>query len=225
MDMAGVLDRSSFSSTLQLVGLRIAPQQCTAMQKQLQGHIFHRAKVRPIIPDPNGEPSRPSRLLLLSEAVTDTELHGLPDELRDYVLSEGAVPVLHELLLGYDVLSVEQVLRSIIPAGMDVPSAFEQVGHIAHINLKAEQLPYKAVIGQVLLDKNSRIRTVVNKVDSISNEFRVFPMEVIAGDEDFVTQVACRRDARLRCESVGCAGSDNHATQVKQRTACAELSL
>ena len=44
-----------------------------------------------------------------------------------------------------------QVLRSIIPVGMDVPSAFEQVGHVAHVNLKAEQLPYKAVIGQVAL--------------------------------------------------------------------------
>lgn len=42
-----------------------------------------------------------------------------------------------------------QVLRSLIPAGIEVPTSFETIGHIAHLNLKDDQLPYKTLIGQV----------------------------------------------------------------------------
>ncbi len=49
-----------------------------------------------------------------------------------------------------------------------MPSAFECVGHIAHVNLRDEVLPWKHVIGQVLLDKNPSIRTVVNKANFTS---------------------------------------------------------
>ena len=36
--------------------------------------------------------------------------------------------------------------------------------------------------------KNHNIRTVVNKLDSIESEFRVFQMEVLAGDDDLLAE-------------------------------------
>jgi tRNA (guanine37-N1)-methyltransferase len=39
------------------------------------------------------------------------------------------------------------------------------------------------------MDKNPHIATVVNKLGTIENEFRVFAMEVIAGRQDFETEV------------------------------------
>jgi len=44
------------------------------------------------------------------------------------------------------------------------------------------------------IQKNTTLRTVVNKLDSIHAEFRYFDMEVLAGEEDFITTCVSRRD-------------------------------
>ena len=49
-----------------------------------------------------------------------------------------------------------------------------------------------------VLQKNKSIRTVVNKVDSIDNEFRVFKMEVLAGEPDFIVEAVCLRSSHFR---------------------------
>ncbi|EEF47023.1 conserved hypothetical protein [Ricinus communis] len=62
--------------------------------------------------------------------------------------------------------------------------------HIAHLNIHDELLPYKDVIAKVIYDKNyPRIKTIVNKVGTITNEFRVPKFEVLAGENDMVTEV------------------------------------
>jgi len=44
-----------------------------------------------------------------------------------------------------------QVLETLLPEGMIIPSAFETVGHIAHLNLREEHLPYKRLIAKVFV--------------------------------------------------------------------------
>lgn len=41
----------------------------------------------------------------------------------------------------------------------------------------------------MLLDKNPHVRTVVNKVGAIQSEFRVFPMELLAGEHSTQAEV------------------------------------
>jgi len=88
--------------------------------------------------------------------------------------------------LSYNILTVDQVLTRILPTNQninEIPSSFEIAGHIAHVNLRSEVLPYKYLIGKAILDKNSKtIKLVVNKIGNIENEYRTFPMEIIAGD-------------------------------------------
>ncbi|MBA0838816.1 hypothetical protein Goarm_004606, partial [Gossypium armourianum] len=88
--------------------------------------------------------------------------------------------------------------------------------HVAHLNIHDELLRFKDVIAKVIYDyygfyycfasncpflvliagnfipsqKNyPRIKTVVNKVGTITNEFRVPKFEILAGESDMVTEV------------------------------------
>lgn len=62
----------------------------------------------------------------------------------------------YDLHLGYEYFNAEQILRKMLPAGVEVPGSFETVGHIAHLNLRDEVAEFKHMIGRVLLDKNPR---------------------------------------------------------------------
>ncbi|KAK1352474.1 hypothetical protein POM88_053413 [Heracleum sosnowskyi] len=86
--------------------------------------------------------------------------------------------------------SVTPILEALLPEGLIVPSAFETVGHIAHLNLRDEHQAYKKLIAKVVLDKNKpKIQTVVNKTDAIHNDYRTMQLEVLAGNHSLVTTV------------------------------------
>jgi tRNA (guanine37-N1)-methyltransferase len=93
------------------------------------------------------------------------------------------------LVLDYDYWLAEDILQVSLPEGMEIPSSFEIVGHLAHLNLRDEQEPYGKLIGQVILDKNRALRTVVSKLGTIDTTFRFFRMQVLAGDDDTVVDV------------------------------------
>ncbi|CAJ1957060.1 unnamed protein product [Sphenostylis stenocarpa] len=138
-----------------------------------------------------------TRLLLLDERYAGRGVEELPEAIKA-VLKEYAEKSMSltielvrcKLTLFYDYWQMTEVLEALLPEGMIIPSAFETVGHIAHLNLRDEHLPYKRLIAKVVLDKNRpRIQTVVNKVDSIQNEYRTMQLEVLAGNHSLVTTV------------------------------------
>ncbi|CAO3612473.1 unnamed protein product [Mucor hiemalis] len=71
----------------------------------------------------------------------------------------------------------------------ETPSSYTTTGHIAHVNLKEENQPFKQLIAQVILDKNKKIKSVVNKTNNIDNTYRNFEMEIVAGDDNMITEL------------------------------------
>lgn len=113
----------------------------------------------------------------------------LSEETRRKVGLDQLQIIEHDIHLAYDYFNAEQILHKMLPTGVEVPGSFETVGHIAHLNLRDEVLEYKHQIGRVLLDKNPRLRTIINKVGSIDSEFRVPQWELLAGDTGLETEV------------------------------------
>ncbi|KAJ3157575.1 tRNA(m(1)G37)methyltransferase [Geranomyces michiganensis] len=203
------LNRALFLRKLALVALRVPPAACARAMKELpRGTILDLPRLRGIIDDPRSSgittkmpptPTELRKLVLLSPTIAVAARTGdgggmdkwdeLPAEVSKFVQAVGAEVTEYELTLDYDYWTAEQVLRSILPDEVEIPASFETVGHIAHLNLRDVFLPYKHIIGQVLLDKNNNLKTIVNKTGNIDNTYRFFEMELLAGERNLMAQL------------------------------------
>ncbi|KAL0364458.1 UNVERIFIED_CONTAM: tRNA (guanine(37)-N1)-methyltransferase 2 [Sesamum angustifolium] len=162
-----MLDERKFDVQLNLWALRIPREHCKLATRILNGYLLDRPRIKPITEDPTCEKNR---YMILSEKIQNPDLSEIPshkvDELKE----------LFEI--------------QVVPYSMTLGYSYWTAGHIAHLNITDELLPYKDVISKVIYDKNyPRIKTIVNKVGTITNEFRVPKFEVLAGDFNMVTEV------------------------------------
>ncbi|GAA5926956.1 hypothetical protein JCM3775_007089 [Rhodotorula graminis] len=186
------LDRDAFNTTLTVLAARLPATSTTQfMQKDAKDYILRLRSVAAVAPDDSPE----HRRVLLRTA----DRSALPTHLLDTLKRSDASLVEHKVTFGYDYFTSDQILQAVLPEDIldESPTAFTQVGHIAHLNLREQYLPHKHLIGQVILDKNRTLRTVVNKLDMIDNVYRNFAMEVLAGDADFVVEMA-EHDCKFR---------------------------
>uniref|UniRef100_A0A7I4B948 tRNA (guanine(37)-N1)-methyltransferase n=1 Tax=Physcomitrium patens TaxID=3218 RepID=A0A7I4B948_PHYPA len=171
------IDKSAFVVRLPRVALRIPKQKSHRVASLLSKYLLDMPRVKHIVEDPQ-DPSM--RLLLFSEAIAQPDLEGVSEE--KILAVKEIVPldvVQHEVVLDYSYWPVEHILKEILPAGC----------HIAHLNLREDLLTYKKIIAEVILDKNPKLKTVVNKVGTITNEFRVPEFEILAGEPSLVTEI------------------------------------
>ncbi|KAF7838622.1 tRNA (guanine(37)-N1)-methyltransferase 2 [Senna tora] len=189
-----MLDESKFDVHLKLWALRIPCQLCKLATRILNGpesnlslRIQH---VRRIVTLYYLRMFRIKSTFYLSYGY-GADLSDIPEQKLDELKSLCEIEVLpYSLTLGYSYWSADHVLKQILPHGVEVPSKVSLISHIAHLNLHDELLPYKDVIAKVIYDKNCpRIKTIVNKVGTITNEFRVPKFEILAGEHDMTTEV------------------------------------
>ncbi|EKM61665.1 uncharacterized protein PHACADRAFT_82901 [Phanerochaete carnosa HHB-10118-sp] len=177
------LDKDAFRKTIEVLAAKVAPQRTGSILRAapLQSCILDLPRVPSAARAPDGD-----RLVLLRVQQEDD----LPRQAKDFLDEEKLSLVVHKLELTYDYWTANDIISSVLPEELveEAPSGFAAVGHIAHLNLRDQYLPYKHTIGQIILDKVRGIKTVVNKLDVIQNKFRVFDMELIAGEPDYIVE-------------------------------------
>jgi tRNA (guanine37-N1)-methyltransferase len=182
-------DKSLFEESLEYPAL-IIPVRRTAELRRLLSHVvLRRPKTKNVYTTTEDNPAQ--RILVLDNANMDIKYTNVKD--KDTVFEDPKVKELlqsgdcekaeYTIKVEYHDFTVDEILRKLLPTEIqEIPSAYETIGKLAHVNLRKDHLPFQLWIGKVLLDINHpRIRTVVNKLGSIDTKFRTFGMEVIAG--------------------------------------------
>ncbi|GER24884.1 tRNA (guanine(37)-N1)-methyltransferase [Striga asiatica] len=145
-----MLDEKTFDVQLNLLALRVPREHCKLATRILNGYLLDRPRIKPVTEDPTSDKNR---YMLLSERIQIPDLSEIPDDKVEELKRLFEIQVVpYSFTLGYSYWSVDHILKQILPPGIEVPSSFETIGHIAHLNIADELLPYKDVIAKVIYD-------------------------------------------------------------------------
>nr|XP_031309676.1 tRNA (guanine(37)-N1)-methyltransferase isoform X1 [Camelus dromedarius] len=181
------LDRTAFRKTVTIPVLKVRKEIVNKLMQSLKRAALKRPGIKRVIEDPEDEGSRLIMLDPYKMFTDDSFEKGELSTLKQLNVSPQISR--YNMELTYENFKSEEILRAVLPEGQDVTSGFSRVGHIAHLNLRDHQLPFKHLIGQVMIDKNPGITSAVNKINNIDNTYRNFQMEVLAGEENMMTKV------------------------------------
>ena len=92
-------------------------------------------------------------------------------------------------------------MKELLPVDIEeVPSGFETIGDIAHMNLTGKLFDYRYLIGAVVLEKNPTIRTVVTKLGQIESTYRFYDLECIAGDDSSYESIVLEDKVKFKVD-------------------------
>ncbi|XP_043273668.1 tRNA (guanine(37)-N1)-methyltransferase [Venturia canescens] len=176
------LDRDSFTKTILVPCFKLGPTKLSEVTPTLKKYILKLKNLKPIQTKENQTIVYldPKKIVSMDDIdPADVEI------LRKYVKDIEQL----ELTLKYENWQSDDIFRAVLPENIEIPTSFSKIGHIVHLNLRDSQLPYKNLIGEVLLDNVPQARSVVNKLNVIDTTYRHFSMEILAGENDTVATV------------------------------------
>lgn len=147
-----LLNREAFKRTVIVPVLKAKKEIVNALLKSLKHAVLQRPGLKRVVEDPEDEDSR---LVILDPHRTPE--FSLAEPEQEVVKQLGVCPEVsrYHLELTYENFKLEEILRAVLPEGQDVTSGFSRVGHIAHLNLRDHQLPYRHLIGRCTVIQRS----------------------------------------------------------------------
>jgi tRNA (guanine37-N1)-methyltransferase len=142
--------------------------------------ILQHIHPRPKIVQNADEHGKTHKVILLRSNIQHDKLpRAVLDLLQEHDVTRGPE---WTVSIDYHQFPVGYILERLLPKHVHpVPTSFETVGHVAHLNLQPEHVPYAKLIGQVLLESLPPIETVIQKVGQVSGPYRTYDYQVLAG--------------------------------------------
>lgn len=174
------LDREKFKKIVSVPTISYQPQDVSmnTVMRILKTYLMKVEKFRPV-----GK----SKIHLNPDVIT--EWKELPTEALENAGIKSSSFKFEDIELSFDNWKAEDLVKSILPDGIEPATSYSRIGHIIHMNLKDNLLPYKTAIAEIYKDKTVGCRTVVNKAQNIDNTFRNFQIDLLLGDPDYQVQV------------------------------------
>lgn len=187
------LDRSFFEKSIPISAARISDNKQISKYRTELGHDLLRLDRVSAVRSVRDSDGQEGKALLLKPEVMPDDASTWSPKLSELVKASQVSLLPYNLELDYDYWNYHDIMSAILPEAEqdEFPTGFSIVGHVAHLNLRDQYLPYKHLIGAVLLDKNPTVRTVINKTDEVGgqNEYRTFTYELLAGDPDMNVEI------------------------------------
>lgn len=173
----GELDREKFTKSVKIPTITFGQEDCPNMSEIVKNLKKYFVRVDKFHPVANG------KIHLNPDLITSWE--DLPAELLEEMKIDESKFSFEEIEFTYQNWKSDELVKAILPEGLEPVTSYSKVGHILHMNIKDELLPYKSQIAQIFLDKTPGCRTIVNKAKSIDNTYRNFQIDLLAGDADY----------------------------------------
>lgn len=189
------LDRSFFRKTVTITAAHVFDvKNIGRVQKECTEDILKGMRLIKSVVSEADSNGKKRMLVRLKPEVNHNDLSTASEGTRDLVKSKILELVPHDLHLRYENWGYNEIAEAILPEELidECPSSSTRVANIVQLNLQNKFLPYKHILGAIILDKNPEVATVVNKMEAVGSwsDFRTFPMELLAGSPN--TQVVVR---------------------------------
>ncbi|XP_073843879.1 tRNA (guanine(37)-N(1))-methyltransferase [Musca autumnalis] len=173
------LKRENFAKAIQVPRLWVREEKAQKVLPIVKKLLLKMEKLKPVKPCTLNEIGG-REILLHPTPVKQWE--DLPcKELEEYEVKEDNF-AFTEIQLTYDNWRADEILKAVLPKDEEGLTSYSRIGHIVHLNLRDHLMPYKNLIGLVLLDKVANCKTVVNKAATIDNTYRNFQLELLCGE-------------------------------------------
>ncbi|XP_064490241.1 tRNA (guanine(37)-N1)-methyltransferase-like [Ornithodoros turicata] len=168
------LDRDAFRTVVKVPCFEVATESSNTALCAVRKYLLKLPRFKPV------QDGCSSKIFVLNPDMVQ-RIEDMTQNVRNTLEHCGVTSLgVRDVPLHYDNWTAEVVLRAVL--GQPDAVGHSIVGHIVHLNLRPHLEPFKHLIGQVYLDKVKNVGCVMNKVNTIENEFRTFHMELLAGE-------------------------------------------